>query len=53
MPCSVVVLLLAGDLISYVPMATCRGADGGRGMSEAGHFRALPGSDPGERALPR
>ena len=46
-------LLLAGNLIAYVPMATLAAVllMVAWGMSEAGRFRALLGSDPGERAL--
>jgi SulP family sulfate permease len=46
-------LLLAGDLIAYVPMATLAAVllMVAWGMSEAGRFRALLRSDRGERAL--
>ena len=46
-------LLLAGNLIAYVPMATLAAVllMVAWGMSEAGRFRALLRSDPGERAL--
>jgi SulP family sulfate permease len=46
-------LLLAGDLIALVPMATLAAVllMVAWGMSEAGRFRALLRSDPGERAL--
>ena len=46
-------LLIAGNLIAYVPMATLAAVllMVAWGMSEAGRFRALLRSDPGERAL--
>ena len=46
-------LLLAGDLIGFVPMATLAAVllMVAWGMSEAGRFRALLRTDPGERAL--
>ena len=46
-------ILLAGKLIAYVPMATLAAVllMVAWGMSEAGRFRALLRSDPGERAL--
>ena len=46
-------LLLAGDLIAFVPMATLAAVllMVAWGMSEAGRFRALLRTDPGERAL--
>jgi len=46
-------MLLAGDLIAFVPMATLAAVllMVAWGMSEAGRFRALLRSDPGERAL--
>lgn len=46
-------MLLAGNLIAYVPMATLAAVllMVAWGMSEAGRFRSLLRSDPGERAL--
>lgn len=46
-------MLLAGDLIALVPMTTLAAVllMVAWGMSEAGRFRALLRSDPGERAL--
>jgi SulP family sulfate permease len=46
-------MLLAGNLIAYVPMATLAAVllMVAWGMSEAGRFRALLRTDPGERAL--
>ena len=46
-------MLLAGDLIAFVPMATLAAVllMVAWGMSEAGRFRALLRTDPGERAL--
>lgn len=46
-------MLLAGDLIGYVPMATLAAVllMVAWGMGEADRFRALLRSDPGERAL--
>ena len=46
-------LLLAGDLIAFVPMATLSAVllMVAWGMSESGRFRSLLRSDPGERAL--
>ena len=46
-------LLLASDLIAFVPMATLAAVllMVAWGMSEAGRFRSLLRSDPGERAL--
>ena len=47
------IMLVAGDLIALVPMATLAAVllMVAWGMSEAGRFRALLRSDPGERAL--
>jgi SulP family sulfate permease len=46
-------MLAAGDLIAFVPMATLAAVllMVAWGMSEAGRFRALLRTDPGERAL--
>jgi SulP family sulfate permease len=46
-------VLLAGNLIAYVPMATLAAVllMVAWGMSEAGRFRSLLRTDPGERAL--
>lgn len=48
-----VIIIAAGPLIAYVPMATLAAVllMVAWGMSEAGRFRALLRTDPGERAL--